>query len=252
MILRTKIILAAVTVGIFLGACQVYRSQTLRVQAAEAAALVFQGRESAAIERETAAKTEKAVAEQLVEAKTQRVVELEGALAKHPSPPAAQPVPIDASASDVVVNLQVLGIHPKLLSADPAIGLNLPDGRTVLGWGREALRVPDLAARLDALGDLSHAQADQAQAMKDQAAKADEALAAADARAVAATGRADSLQTALKLSPKDRPWAATALVGMDTTGARRLGASVSRAWGPVQIQIVILGNTAAVGGGIRF
>jgi len=252
MTLKGKIILACILVAVFVAACLVYRHQELRAQAAEAQALIFLGREKAALDAETKAKTEKAVAQQVVDAKTQRVAELEAVLAKHPSPPPAQPVPIDANAPDVVAGLQVLGVHPSLLGADPAIGLNLPDGRTVLGWGREALRVPQLDARVGSLEDLSRAQADQAQAMKDQAAKADEALAAADARAVAATGRADSLQTALNLRPVDRPWSAVALVGLDAMGARHYGGGVSRSWGPVHVDVIVLGNMAAVGGGIRF
>ena len=252
MTLKGKIILACVLVTAFTAACLVYYQQVVRAKAAEAQALIFLGREKAALDAETKAKTEKDAAQQLVEAKTQRVAELEAALAKHPAPAPAQPVPVDASAPDVVAGLQGLGIHPSLLGTDPAIGMNLPDGRTVLGWGREALRVPQLNARVGALEDLSHAQTDQAQAMKDQAARADEALAAADARAVAATGRADSLQTALNLSPKDRPWSVTAFAGLDTTGARHLGAGISRARGPGHVDVVIIGNMAAIGGGFRF
>ena len=252
MSLKVKFILAGALTVIFVAACLVYRQQVVRAKAAEAQALIFLGREKAALDAETQAKTEKSAAQQLVEAKSQRVAELEAALAKHPAPPPAQPVPVDASAADVVAGLQGLGIHPNLLEADPAIGLNLPDGRTVLGWGRQALRLPQLDARMGALEDLSKVQTEQAQAMNDRAARADEALAAADARAVAATGRADSLQTALNLSPKDRPWSVTAFAALDTTGARHLGAGVSRAWGPVHVDVIVLGNMAAVGGGVRF
>jgi len=148
-----------------------------------------------------------------------------------------------------VAGLQGLGLTPHLL--DAGLALNLSDGRTTLGWGREALRVPGLQLRVAALEGLSAAQGEQAQALRQAQAATSQALEAADTRADAQQRRAEALQRAIDLRP-DRRWTAGLLVGADATATRHLGAYASRSWGPVHLQIVYLANTAAIGGGFRF
>ena len=215
-------------------------------------AAIAEGERNAAQQAETQAKADKTAAQQVAAAQLQRVAELEHQLAQHPMPPPAQPVPPDASADLVVAGLQGLGLHPKPLGGDLALGLDLPDSRTTLTWGREAQRVPPLAARLEALETMTTAQEGATGALLQRADAADRASAAADARADAEHRRAEALQRALHLTPVDRPWSAGLLTGLDTNGVRRAGAYLSRSWGPIQAQIVVLGNTAAIGGGVRF
>lgn len=219
-------------------------------------AAIAQGEAHAAQQAEAQAKADRAAAQQVAAEQLRHVADLERQLAQRPMPAPAQPVPPDASADLVVAGLQGLGLHPQLLGSglapDLSIGLTLPDSRTTLSWGRESQRVPALAARLETLEALRQAQEGATSALLQRAEAGDRATAAADARADAEHRRAEALQQALHLTPVDRPWSAGLLVGLDTTGTRRAGAYLSRSWGPIQAQIVVLGNTAAVGGGIRF
>jgi hypothetical protein len=216
-------------------------------------AVIAEGEARASQQSETQAKAERAAAQQVAATQLQRVADLERQLAQHPAPPPAQPLPPDASVSLVLAGLHDLGLHPGQITLhDLALGLSLPDARTTLQWGREAQRAPALAARLETLESLTQAQEGTTNALLQRAEAADRATSAAEARADAEHRRAEALQQALHLTPVDRPWTAGLLVGLDTTGQRRAGAYLSRSWGPVHAQVVVLGNTAAIGGGICF
>lgn len=248
---KGALLLASLLLGVVVSGLIAHRHARQR-KAAEARALLLEGRADALLEREAAAKAATAEADRKAEGWRQEVAHLRAALAVRPLPSAPQPVPADASASLVVRGIQDLGLHPEPLAGPLALGLTLPDGRTVLQWGREAQRIPAYVARLGVLEDLARAQEGATSALLQRADSADDALAAADARAAAQAQRAEALQEAMRLQPGDRPWSAGLLVGIDAFGARRTGAYASRAWGPVQVQVVVLGNVAAIGGGIRF
>lgn len=198
-----------------------------------------------ATQREATAKASAKAALDLAEERLREVGRLRGELGKHPAPPPAEPVAPDASTAVVAGGLSGLGLHPVLLGADPALGLNLPDGRTVLSWGREAQRVPPLVVRLETLERLAQAQEGATGALHQQAADLAVALRACD------EGREAERKLAQRLVPI-RPWSFGILTGIDTAGTRRVGAYASRSWGPVQVQVVVLGNQAAIGGGLRF
>lgn len=226
----------------------------IRQSRAKAAALhqaaVFEGEAHAAQQSETQAKADRASAQQLVSQRDDEVAHLRAQLAAHPTPQPAEPVPPDAPATAVVAGLQSLGLHPQVLGE--GLAMNLPDGRTTLAWGREFLRVPGLTARIGTLEILSATQAQQYEAQRQQQAATDRALTSADARADAQAHRAEALQRAIDLTPRARPWAPGVLWGVDSTGARHLGAYLAGSWGPVQGQIIYINRTAAIGAGIRF
>ena len=227
--------------------------------AAQVEAKKQEGRADAAGEREAQAKTAKAAAEQLAARALGEVARLKAVAAQHPAPPAAQPVPPDATADLVVAGLRDLGLRPGLLGAPAApdlalplsIGLTLPDSRTALAWGHEAQRVPPLSERIAALEQLAQAQEGATSALLQRAEAADQATAAADTRADAEHRRAEALQRAVDLNPL-RHWAPGVLVGVDDTGTRRVGAYLQWSSGPIHAEVVVLNNTVAIGGGIRF
>lgn len=224
--------------------------QNRRADAAERQAAVHLGRADAAAEREAQAKAAKAAADQLVRQREAEILALHAQLAQHPAPPPARPVPPDAPAGLVVAELQGLGLAPRLLP--DGLALSLPDGRTTLGWGREAQRVPQLAARLGILEELTRAQADQAEASRRRGEAADQAIAEADARADAQERRAEALQRAIDLRPRWRPSAAGVIVGVDSTGSRHLGAYATHAWGPLEVGALYINRTAGLTAAIRF
>jgi len=219
-------------------------------EAALAQAAIATGEAHAAAQAEAQAKAERTAADQREARQAARVAELERRAAQHPMPPPAEPVPVDAPAAVVVAGLQGLGLRPEVLGE--GLALTAPDGRTILGWGREVLRVPGLTARLGALEQLTSAQQDRAAAQAERQAATDRALSAADARADALQRRADALQRAADLTPRWRPTAAGLIVGLDEGGKRHLGAYLSRTWGPVELGALYLNRTAGVTAGIRF
>lgn len=213
-------------------------------------AAIAQGERNAARQAEAQAKADQAAEHQVVQQQAVRVAALERQLAQHPHPAPAQPVPVDATAADVVAGLQGLGLHPGLLGE--GLALTLPDGRTTLGWGREALRVPALEARMGDLEALTAAQHDHAAALEARQAATDRALAAADARADAEGRRAANLQRAIDLTPRWRPRAAGLIAAMDAQGQRHLGVLASYTLGPVEVGGLYVNHTAGVFGVIRF
>ena len=221
---------------------------------AKAAALhqaaIAEGEAHAARQAEAAAKADKSAAQQVVQQQAARVAQLEHQLQQHPHPAPAEPVPADAPAAVVVAGLQGLGLHPGLLG--DGLVLTTPDGRTVLGWGREALRVPALEARMGDLESLTAAQRDQAAALETRQAATDRALAAADARADAEGRRAEALQRAIDLTPKWRPNAVGLIGAVDFQGQRHLGFTVSRSFGPVEVGALYLNRTAGITAIYRF
>lgn len=221
---------------------------------AKAAALhqaaVAEGEARAERQAKEKAQADRAVADQMAAAQTQRVAQLQAELDRRPRPVPAEPVPADAPVAVVVAGLQQLGLHPQPLAE--GLALNLPDGRTALAWGWEFLRVPGLEARLTTLEDLTRAQGDQAAAKDQQLAATDRALAASEAETAAQQRRAEALQRAVNLAPRWRPTSAGVIFGLDEAGTRRLGAYVSRTWGPVEVGALYLNRTAGVTAGIRF
>ena len=228
------------------------RANAGKEQRAEAAAQRQKGRADAAEEREAQAKAEKAVAQQVAEERGREVARLRAERDALPADPGPQPVPGDAPLQLVVGGLRGLGLAPSVLGGDPTLGLSLADGRTALDWGLEARRVPILRARLQATEALSDAQESQIDALQERGRAGDEALEACDEGRLAERARADALEESLLRKPLDRPWAAGMLVGLDTTGARRLGAYVGWGFGRVHVNATVVGNVAAIGGGIRF
>lgn len=241
------VLVLALTFGAGYVVCQ--QRQEGRITQAEANALRMEGRADAADRREAETKKQKAAAEQVAAERGREVARLKAERDALPPDPGPHPVPADASRELVVGGLRGLGLSPQVLAADPPLGLTLQDGRTVLGWG---VRLGPLQSRLNATLALSAAQEHEVEALKASAAATDAALAACDDGRAAQAARAESLAEALRRRPVDRLWSVGGLVGVDTSGARRFGAYVTRAWGPVQVQVVVVGNHAAVGGGIRF
>lgn len=213
-------------------------------------AAVAEGEAHAAQQAEAQAKAERAAADQVAQQQAARVADLEHQLAQHPHPAPAVPVPMDATAADVVAGLQGLGLRPSLLGED--LALTTPDGRTVLGWGRESLRVPGLEGRLAALEGLTAAQRDQAAAQEARQAATDRALTAADAQAAAQQRRANNLQRAVDLTPRWRPRSAGLIVALDSQGQRHLGALASYTLGPIEIGGLYVNHTAGAYAVIRF
>ncbi len=230
------------------GAWGVYQSRGKAAALQRAA--IAEGESHAAAQAETAAKADKAAAQRMVQQQAARLAQLEHQLQQHPHPAPAVPVPADAPASVVVAGLQSLGIHPNLLG--DGLALTTPDGRIVLGWGREALRVPALEARMGDLESLTAAQRDQAAALETRQAATDRALAAADARAYASERQAQALQRAIDLTPRWRPNAVGLIGALDFQGQRHLGVTVSRSFGPVEVGALYLNRNAGVMAVIRF
>lgn len=225
------------------------RAQSHRADMAEARALKQEGRADAAENREAQAKVEKAAAEQVAAQWSREVARLRAERDALPPDPGPQPVPADAPVQVVAGGLRSLGLNPQVLGVDPALGLSLQDGRTALGWG---VRLGPVEGRLESTLLLSEAQAKEAEALRARAEADEAALAACDEGKAAQASRADFLAEALRRRPVDRLWSVGGLVGMDTSGALRFGAYVTRAWGPAQVQLVVIGNQAAIGGGFRF
>lgn len=245
-ILLGALALAAMSGGAF-GLVQRYQKQAAIVEAQRQASIAEKAGAAEAIH-----KAARAAAEQQAQAALQDVARLKTQVAAHPVPPAAEPVPADASAGVVVAGLQSLGLTPEPIQAPLAVGLTLPDGRTVLQWGREAQRIPPLVARLGALETLAQAQEGATSALLRQQAATDQALTAADTRADAQQRRAELLQRAIDLTPRWRPTAAGVIYSMDATGARHLGAIITRTWGPIEVGALYLNNQAGVIAAYRF
>lgn len=193
--------------------------------------------------REAKAKTQTAAAKAVAAERTRERDALQHRLDSLPRDPGPRPVEPNAAMPVVVEGLRGLGLAPWVLGDD--LGLTLPDGRTVINWGREAQRVGPLAARLETSIALARAQEGVTDALLQQVAGLTTALGAADERSEAERRRAD-------LAPKDRRWSAGALAGVDWTGTPRVGAYMSRSWGPLQAQVVVLGGQMALGGGMRW
>ncbi len=224
--------------------------QRKQKEAALHQAAVAEGEARAERQAKEKAQADRAVADQVAAAQTQRVAQLQAELDRRPRPTPAEPVLADAPVAVVVAGLQQLGLHPQPLAE--GLALTLPDGRATLAWGREFLRVPGLEARLTTLEDLTRAQGDQATAKDQQLAATDRALAASEAETAAQQRRAEALQRAVNLAPRWRPTAVGLIAGLDETGTRRLGAYLSRTWGPVEVGALYLNRTAGVTAGIRF
>lgn len=206
----------------------------------------------AAGERETAAKAETAVAKDAEARALAKAREAQARLDALPHDPGPRPVSPDAPVSLVVSELRGMGIAPVVLGENPALGMTLPDSRTVLFWGREAQRVGPLAARLEAATALAQAQAGVADTRLQQVASLTTALDAADLRASAQERRADSAEADLRRVGKLRPWTVGGLVAVDVDGRQHLGAYVSWSYRAVNVHAVFVNRTVAVGAGIRF
>lgn len=194
---------------------------------------------------EDAHKAELSAAKALAEERGREVQRLKGLLASLPADPGPAPVPPDLKPEPLLAELESLGLHPVRLGDPLAVGLTLPDGITTLEWGRQALRVGPLSARVEAYGALVSAQEGENTALHLSLTASGKALEAADRRAALLSRELD------RRGPV-RPWSAGLLAGVDLTGGRRWGAYVSRSFGPVDVQAVVLGNQVALGGGIRF
>jgi hypothetical protein len=246
---KASILLGALALAVVIaGAFGVHQAR------AKAAALhraaIAEGETHAAQQSETQAKADRATALQLVAQRDAEVARLRAQAAAHPSPKPAEPVPPDAPITTVVAGLQSLGLHPQGLGE--GLAMSLPDGRTILIWGRESLRVPGLTSRIGALETLSDAQAQQVEAQRQQQVAADRALAMADSRADLEHRRAEALQRAITLTPRLRSKSAGVIYSMEPNGSRHIGAIVTRAWGPIEAGALYLNNQAGVFAAYRF
>ena len=217
-------------------------------------AAVAKGEARAERQAKEAAQADRAAADQVSAAQTQRVAQLQAELDRRPRPAPAQPVPADAPVAVVVAGLQQLGLRPQPLGPDGplALGLTLADGHTTLGWGREALRVPGLEARLATLDDLTQAQHHQAVAKDQQLAATDRALGASEAESAALRRQTAALQRAVNLTPRWRPTGVGLIGGLDEGGRRHVGAIVSHSWGPVEVGALYLNRNVGVSAVYRF
>lgn len=213
-------------------------------------AAVAEGEANAERQAKEKAQADRAAANQAEERQARRVADLEAELARRPRPAPADPVPDDAPVAVVVAGLQQLGLRPQPLGE--GLALTLADGRTTLAWGREYLRVPGLEERLGALEGLTRAQGDQAAAKDQQLAAADRTIAASEEESAALRRQTVDLQRAVDLTPHWRPTSAGVIVGLDETGTRRIGAYITRSWGPVEFGALYLNRNAGVMAGIRF
>jgi hypothetical protein len=207
--------------------------------------LALEGERDAAKRARAQALESAAEAGRLAEARGQEVIRLRAQFRNLPQDPGPRPVDPDATSAALVAELGGLGIRAALLDAPLALGLTLGDGRTVLFWGREARRIPFLAARLGTLEELALAQEGATGALHQQVADLTTAYRSCEVQL-------ETERRLARLKASDRPWSAGALLGFDPSGQRHLGAYVSRSWGPIQVQVAIVGDRAAVGGGIRF
>ena len=250
---KATLLLGALALAALAGGAYGVHQSRARAAAVHQAAIA-EGEARAERQAKEKAQADRAAADQVAAAQAQRVAQLQAELDRRPRPAPAQPVPADAPVAVVVAGLQQLGLRPQPLGPDGplALGLTLPDGRTTLTWGRDALRVPGLEARLTTLEDLTQAQQGQATAKDQQLAATDRALAAAEAESTALRRQAAALQRAVNLTPRWRPTAAGLIVGLDEAGTRRLGAYLTHSWGPIDIGALYLNRTAGITAGIRF
>ena len=246
---KAAILLGALVLAAVAGGTYGWMQARSRAAALHQAALA-EGEAYAERQAKEKAKADRAAADQVAQQQTQRVAELQAELDRRPRPAPAQPVPADAPVAVVVAGLQQLGLRPQPLA--DGLALNLPDGRTTLGWGREALRVPGLEGRLATLEELTRAQVAQAAAKDQQLAATDRALAASEAETAAQQRRADNLQRAIDRTPRWRPRAAGLIVALDSRGQRHLGALASYTLGPVELGGLYVNHTAGAYAVIRF
>ena len=248
---QIKIYLIIAIVCLVLGMTLQYALQVKSVRSALAQSAELKKAAGEAAVREAQLKNDRTALAEDVSRRDLRLADLESQLAHRPVPPTPISVPPDATLAQVRQDLMDLGLTPTT-QPPSTISLLLPDGRAVVGWGRDALRVPGLSARLTTLEDFHTECSEQNLALKKELSKTLDVVAAADQRASLEEQRAEASDKALRNAPKDYPWTVIPLFGRDSLGASKLGGSLSCSYGRVTGQVVVLGNNAAVGVGFRF
>lgn len=181
-----------------------------------------------------------------------QVARLQAQLAALPPDPGPRPVDPGTPAAVALAELAGMGIRPVPLGDPLAAGLTLPDVLQTLKWGREAQRIPFLAARLGTLEQLVPALEGATGALHQQVASLTTALDASDREATAERRRAQAYEGALRLRPASRPWAVGYLRGLDLQGRQHHGGYVAWSYLRLDAQVIHINGTTAAGVGIRF
>lgn len=181
-----------------------------------------------------------------------QVARLQAQLAALPPDPGPRPVDAGTPAAVALAELAGLGLRPVPLGDPLALGLTLPDTLTTLQWGREAQRIPFLAARLGTLEQLVPALEGATGALHQQVASLTTALEASDREVAAERRRAQALESALRLRPVSRPWAVGYLRGVDLQGRQHHGGYIAWSFSRLDAQLLHINGTTAAGVGIRF
>jgi hypothetical protein len=111
---------------------------------------------------------------------------------------------------------------------------------------------PDLRALALQQDGLIQAQEETLQVHERRESVFEDQAAASDRAAQESRLEAKALRLSLAAMPRHQPWSAGPLVGCNLKGELRLGAIVSRSWTRVQVHGLVLNDTVAIGGSIRF
>lgn len=198
------------------------------------------------------AKAEAGAAGALAAERGRQVARLQAQLAALPPDPGPRPVDPGTPAAVALAELAGLGLRPVPLGDPLALGLTLPDTLTTLKWGREAQRIPFLAARLGTLEQLVPALEGATGALHQQVASLTTALEASDREATAERRRAQAFEGALRLRPVSRPWAVGYLRGLDLQGRQHHGGYIGWSYLRLDAQVLHINGTTAAGLGVRF
>ena len=220
--------------------------------ALQAQAKALQEAADAARRDKAQAKAEAHAAGVLAAERGRQVARLQAQLAALPPDPGPRPVDPGTSAALALAELAGLGLRPVPLGDPLALGLTLPDTLQALKWGREAQRVPFLAARLGTLEQLVPALEGATGALHQQVASLTTAMEASDREAAAERRRAQALEGALRLRPISRPWAVGYLRGLDAQGRQHHGGYVAWSYMRLDAQVLHINGTTAAGLGVRF
>jgi len=158
-----------------------------------------------------------------------------------------EPKPVDSGVSNPVTlaELAKLGLHPVGLPAPLVVGLDHEDAIATINWGLEAQQMGRLVERLDTCQALNQAQEGEKTALLRQVDSLTTALNVCDERAMAQAGQAKGLEV-------PRPWRIGFLAGRDLDDRNHIGAYVGWSYKALDLQVIAINKTAALGAGFRF